>query len=103
MSGALIFADLKPVSSNYGFKGIHYETAGDHDDRVVPLHSLKLLATLQHVLAGAPDSHQRNPLLARVEVRAGHGAGKPTDKVIAEATDMFAFAAHAVGASWQGA
>lgn len=70
---------------------------------MVPLHSLKLLATLQHVLAGAPGSQQRNPLLARVEVRAGHGAGKPTDKVIAETTDMFAFAAHAVGASWQGA
>ncbi len=87
---------MKAVSS------ICSANAGDHDDRVVPLHSLKLLATLQSVLAGAPDSHQRNPLLARVEVRAGHGAGKPTDKVIAEATDMFAFAAHAVGASWQG-
>lgn len=49
--------------------------AGDHDDRVVPLHSHKLTATLQHVLAGGPDAPQRNPLLTRVEVRAGHGAG----------------------------
>ena len=49
--------------------------AGDHDDRVVPLHSHKLTATLQHVLAGGPNAPQRNPLLTRVEVRAGHGAG----------------------------
>ena len=95
-SGALVCIAMEALSS------ISSANAGDHDDRVVPLHSLKLLATLQHALAGAPDSHQRNPLLARVEVRAGHGAGKPTDKIIAEATDMFAFAAHAVGASWQG-
>ncbi len=46
-------------------------TTGDHDDRVVPLHSYKLLAALQHTLAsGAPaDSAQRNPLLIRIEVR----------------------------------
>ena len=62
---------------------------GDHDDRVVPLHSLKLLATLQHAL----KQQQSNPICARIEVRAGHGAGKPTDKVIAEAADMYAFAA----------
>ena len=50
---------------------------GDHDDRVVPLHSFKMAAALQH--AASPRSA---PLLLRVEVKAGHGAGKPTDKVI---------------------
>lgn len=45
---------------------------GDHDDRVVPLHSHKLIATLQHQLATSPaEPSQRNPLLIRVEVREG--------------------------------
>ena len=77
-------------------------TTGDHDDRVVPLHSHKLTATLQHVLATGADPPQRNPLLTRVQIRAGHGAGKPTDVVIAEVTDMYSFAAKAMGAAWVG-
>lgn len=76
-------------------------TTGDHDDRVVPLHSHKLTATLQHVLAGSPDSSQRNPLLTRIEVKAGHGAGKPTTKVIQETSDMMGYAAAVIGAKWQ--
>jgi len=72
----------------------------DHDDRVVPLHSHKLTATLQHVLAGHEESPQRNPLITRIDVRAGHGAGKPTKKVIEEAADSFGFAAKVVGAKW---
>lgn len=76
-------------------------TTGDHDDRVVPLHSHKLTATLQHVLAGSPDSPQRNPLLTRVEVRAGHGAGKPTAKIIQEVADMLSYAAEVMGAAWR--
>lgn len=75
-------------------------TTGDHDDRVVPLHSHKLTATLQHVLAGSPDAPQRNPLLTRIEVKAGHGAGKPTAKIIEETSDMMAFAAACIGAKW---
>ena len=59
--------------------------AGDHDDRVVPLHSHKLTATLQHVLCEDADAPQRNPLVTRIDVRAGHGAGKPTEKIIAGA------------------
>ena len=50
--------------------------AADHDDRVVPLHSYKMIATLQHTLAGYPDSPQRNPLLLRVDHNAGHGGGE---------------------------
>ncbi len=44
------------------------------DDRVVPIHSFKLAATLQHVAAGNP-----HPLLLRLEMKAGHGAGKATE------------------------
>ena len=77
-------------------------TTGDHDDRVVPLHSHKLTATLQHVMGGAASSPQRNPLITRIDVRAGHGAGKPTDKIIAEVADMFGYAAAVVGAEWKG-
>lgn len=76
-------------------------TTGDHDDRVVPLHSHKLTATLQHVMGGK-DSPQLNPIITRIDVRAGHGAGKPTDKVIAEVADMFGYAAGVVGAAWCG-
>lgn len=78
-------------------------TTGSHDDRVVPLHTHKLLAQLQHALAGGGDAAapQRNPLLARVEVRAGHGAGKPTAKIIQETADMFSFAAAVMGAEWR--
>eukprot|EP00803_Ostreobium_quekettii_P007603 evm.model.scf_98.5 EVM.evm.TU.scf_98.5 scf_98:31915-34323(+) len=75
-------------------------TTGDHDDRVSPLHTHKLLATLQHVLAGKPDSLQRNPLIARIEVKVGHGAGRATDKIIEEETDVVGFMAAALKAKW---
>lgn len=71
---------------------------GDHDDRVVPLHSLKFIATLQHEIGRQP--HQTNPLMARIEVKAGHGSGKPTNKIIEEAADMYAFMARTVGMEW---
>lgn len=64
---------------------------GDHDDRVVPLHSHKFTATLQRVQAGSA------PILTRIEVDTGHGMGKPISKVAAEAADMLAFAAHHLG------
>ncbi|HJV90585.1 MAG TPA: prolyl oligopeptidase family serine peptidase [Holophagaceae bacterium] len=60
-------------------------TTGDHDDRVVPAHSHKFTATLQAAQA-APA-----PTLTRIEVSAGHGAGKPTAKIIEERADVLAF------------
>ena len=66
-------------------------TTGDHDDRVVPAHSFKFAATLQAAHAG--DA----PVLIRIETRAGHGAGKPTTKLIEEAADVLAFLKATVG------
>jgi prolyl oligopeptidase len=60
-------------------------TTADTDDRVVPGHSFKFAAALQHAHRGS------NPVLIRIETRAGHGAGKPTDKVIEQAADLWAF------------
>ena len=60
-------------------------TTGDHDDRVVPAHSFKFASALQAAHAG--DA----PVLARIEVKAGHGMGKSTQKVIEEASDRWAF------------
>jgi prolyl oligopeptidase len=57
----------------------------DHDDRVVPGHTFKFVATLQ------ADQKCANPILVRIETKAGHGAGKPTTKQIDEAADRFAF------------
>ncbi|KAL9225736.1 hypothetical protein vseg_001626 [Gypsophila vaccaria] len=73
----------------------------DHDDRVVPLHSLKLLATMQHVLSTSLDgSPQKSPIIGRIECKAGHGAGRPTQKQIDEAADRYSFMAKVVNASW---
>lgn len=68
---------------------------GDHDDRVVPLHSLKYVATLQHA-----NAEVGGPFLARIEVAAGHGAGKPISKIVREAADIYAFIAKSIGAVW---
>ncbi len=60
-------------------------TTGDHDDRVVPAHSFKFAAGLQAAHKGD------NPVLIRIETDAGHGAGKPTSKVIDEVADVYSF------------
>ena len=70
-------------------------TTSDHDDRVVPAHSFKFAAELQHTHAGD------TPVLIRIETKAGHGAGKPTAKRIEEATDTYAFLkANLQGLDW---
>jgi prolyl oligopeptidase len=64
---------------------------GDHDDRVVPAHSYKFTAALQHAHAGAA------PVLARIETATGHGVGKPRRMLAAEFADTLAFAAEHTG------
>ena len=72
------------------YPAILAETA-DTDDRVVPGHTFKYTAMLQSLDLGP------KPRLVRIETRAGHGSGKPTDKVIAETADAWAFAAKWTG------
>lgn len=66
-------------------------TTADHDDRVVPAHSFKFAARLQEAHSGS------NPVLIRIETSAGHGAGKPTSKIIDEQTDIWAFVFYNLG------
>ncbi len=70
-------------------EGVEYPptiiTTADTDDRVLPAHAYKFAATLQRVYKG------NNPVLLRVETKAGHGMGKPTTKVIEELADLYAF------------
>ncbi|TAF92919.1 MAG: S9 family peptidase [Bacteroidetes bacterium] len=70
-------------------------TTADHDDRVVPAHSFKFAAQLQ-----ASQSCEK-PALIRIEAKAGHGAGKPTSKVIEEATDIWAFVMYNLGMTFK--
>jgi prolyl oligopeptidase len=60
-------------------------TTADHDDRVVPAHSFKFISALQ-AAQGC-----ENPVLIRIETKAGHGGGKPTQKIIEEISDEYAF------------
>jgi prolyl oligopeptidase len=95
-------ADAKDFANLRRFSPLHNVKSGtcypptlimtaDHDDRVVPAHSFKFAATLQ--AAQSCD----NPVLIRIETKAGHGAGKPTSKSIDEATDKWAFLVKVLG------
>ncbi len=89
-SSKAMFDYLYSYSPLHNIKeGVNYPatlvTTADHDDRVVPAHSFKFAATLQEKNGG------ENPVLIRIETKAGHGAGKPTSKQIEEAADKFAF------------
>jgi prolyl oligopeptidase len=72
-------------------------TTADTDDRVVPGHSFKYTAAIQAAPLGP------KPRLIRIETRAGHGSGKPTDKQIEESADILAFLAHWSGLTPPGA
>ena len=85
-----MFEYLKSYSPLHNVKkGVQYPatliTTGDHDDRVVPAHSFKFAAELQANQAGT------NPILIRIETNAGHGAGTPINKQIAQAADIQSF------------
>ena len=85
----LAYSPLHNVKEGVDYPPVLITTA-DTDDRVVPMHSYKFAATLQAAsAAGNP-----NPILLRVETKAGHGMGKPTAKVIEEAADQFGFLLH---------
>lgn len=83
----LAYSPLHNLKSRTRYPAVLITTA-DHDDRVVPAHSFKFVAALQEAQAGDP------PVLIRIETSAGHGAGKPTTKLIDEAADKWAFVAH---------
>jgi prolyl oligopeptidase len=84
------YSPLHTIQSGKRYPAI-LVTTGDHDDRVVPAHSFKYTATLQAADTGPA------PKLIRIETQAGHGAGKPTSKIIEERADMLAFIAHTFG------
>lgn len=91
-----MFQYLKGYSPLHNIKeGVNYPatlvTTGDHDDRVVPAHSFKFAATLQEKQAGPL------PVLIRIDVNAGHGAGKPVSKTIDEQADIQAFTLFCMG------
>ena len=90
------FEALLKYSPYHNLKpGTHYPatmvTTADTDDRVVPGHSFKFAARLQECHKGD------NPVLIRIETKAGHGAGKPTAKLIEESADMWAFLVKVLG------
>src|ERR1019366_6701437 len=89
------YSPLHNIRKGFAYPPVLVTTA-DHDDRVVPAHSFKYAATLQEAQAG--DA----PVLIRIETRAGHGAGKPTTKLIEEATDQLAFLAKSLGGGPKG-
>ena len=78
------YSPLHNVKEGVNYPATMIMTA-DHDDRVVPAHSFKFAAELQAKHKGT------NPVLIRIDSKAGHGAGKPTTKLIDDATDMWSF------------
>ncbi len=86
----LAYSPLHNVKDSIDYPAIMVMTA-DHDDRVVPAHSFKYAATLQAKYKGD------NPVLIRIESKAGHGAGKPTEKIIEEYADIYSFMFYNMG------
>jgi prolyl oligopeptidase len=95
-----MFEYLLKYSPYHALKpGISYPatliTTADHDDRVVPAHSFKFAARLQEYHKG------ESPALIRIETNAGHGAGKPTAKIIEEQADKWAFIMYNMGLTFK--
>jgi prolyl oligopeptidase len=115
-SAAVIYKDGKAVNTKDWNDGAWKDTSvllltGDHDDRVVPLHSFKMISALQFAASGGRSASEKTPIskywsegtgdkgvyMTRLETRAGHGAGKSLQQRIEEAADKFAFAAKVCG------
>lgn len=88
----LKYSPLHNVKEGVNYPATMIMTA-DHDDRVVPAHSFKFAAELQ-----SKQKKDGNPVLIRIDSKAGHGAGKPTAKLIEDAADMWSFILWNVGA-----
>ncbi|WP_439184192.1 prolyl oligopeptidase family serine peptidase [Carboxylicivirga taeanensis] len=78
------YSPIHAINPRLNYPAVMVTTA-DHDDRVVPAHSFKYIATLQNAYKGS------RPMLIRIETDAGHGAGTPTSKQIETWTDLYAF------------
>ncbi|WFD21832.1 prolyl oligopeptidase [Malassezia equina] len=87
----MTYSPLHTVRANKTYPTVVLACA-DHDDRVVPAHSFKLAAEMQHTLAS-----NANPILLRVDLQAGHGEGKSTQKRIEEAAEKYAIVARVLG------
>lgn len=89
------FTNLYKYSPLHNIKETNYPatmvTTADHDDRVVPAHSFKFISELQ------AKNKSANPTLIRIDVKAGHGAGKPTSKIIDEQSDIWSFMFYNMG------
>lgn len=92
------YSPIHNISADKPYPAILVTTA-DHDDRVVPAHSFKYIAELQDKRGNAVD--QIKPLIARIQTKAGHGAGMPLSMRIQEQADMLSFVAHYTGADKQ--
>jgi len=79
------YSPLHTINGELNYPSVMVTTA-DHDDRVVPAHSFKYISALQTAYTG------NRPMFIRIDTDAGHGAGKPTSKIIEEWTDLYAFA-----------
>ena len=89
------YKNLRAYSPLHNIEKVAYPATmiltADHDDRVVPAHSFKFAASMQEHQQGS------NPILIRIDKKAGHGAGKPTSKQIEEWADIWAFVLHYLG------
>lgn len=85
------YSPLHTVQKDKEYPAVLVTTA-DHDDRVVPAHSFKYIANLQEL-----RQNNINPLMIRIEMKAGHGAGKPTEKILQEWADLYGFTMYNMG------
>lgn len=86
----LSYSPVHTIKENVEYPAVLVTTA-DHDDRVVPAHSFKYIATLQEKYKG------KNPVMIRIESKAGHGGGMPTSKQIEEFADVWSFIFYNMG------